>query len=149
MEKRIEKWESLRLDIQKFTPQEYCDGACWVVTLQCQGQSDSQGHKLRYVYDASGTTELGDMHADPHHSQHSIEIFVHTEDSSVPDIDNYEDVVGSSEGINDFHLSRARSTSGHEWFDGWAWFVPGSPGDGIHFATVPTFARYQPRPQHS
>lgn len=24
MEKRIEKWESLRLDVQKFNPQEYC-----------------------------------------------------------------------------------------------------------------------------
>ena len=49
--------------------------------------------------------------------------------------------------INDFQISRARSTSGQEWFDGWAWW--GGNIAGIHFAEVPVITRDDSRPNHS
>lgn len=36
MEKRNEKWESLKLKVQQFTPQEYVAN-CYVLHLQCDG----------------------------------------------------------------------------------------------------------------
>lgn len=37
--KKTEKWSSLRLDLQQFTPQEYCT-TCYIVTVYCS----SEGH---------------------------------------------------------------------------------------------------------
>ena len=54
MEKRIEKWESLRLEAQQFAPQEYvADCYRWRLQLECTGGSTNGDH---YVFDYTDPT---------------------------------------------------------------------------------------------
>ncbi|MBP3829093.1 MAG: hypothetical protein ILA06_02145 [Bacteroidaceae bacterium] len=145
MEKKI--YSKPVLTAEAFEPQEYCS-ACWYVTIHCQGVSPSQGHLPRYIYDATGTTQIGNM-MDNKHEGHDMTVHLRLEDGVTPTIDNVDQIISASDpaDINDFQISRARSTSGQEWFDGWAWW--GGNIEGIHFAEVPVISRDDSRPNHS
>ncbi|MBQ6037562.1 MAG: hypothetical protein IJL37_02695 [Bacteroidaceae bacterium] len=86
---------------------------------------------------------------DNKHGGHDMSVFLRVDDDIVPTIDNVEDIIGASDQseVQDFQISRATSSSEHEWFDGWAWW--GGNIAGIHFAEVPVITRDDERPNHS
>ncbi len=158
MEKRNEKWESLRLDVQEFTPKEYCITSCWQATITCMGQSDSQGHLLRYVYYSPGH-DTEDTKLDMHyhgHVAHDVTYILRipegVDDPTTANFANYTqyivsviDTAGADVTLDEIHVANARSTSNHEHFNGWAWMV----GNHVHFTADPSFHVYQQSPTHS
>lgn len=148
MEKKI--YSKPVLTAETFEPQEYC-ATCWLVTLRCQGESDSQGNYPRYVYNASGQ-QIGDLHDSGNyggkHYAHETVVDLRCEDGVIPTVENVEDIIASSETtVGDYQITRARSTNNHYWYDGWSWYTPDVPG--VHFAEVPVITRYDARPNHS
>lgn len=152
MEKRIEKWESLRLEAQQFMPQEYCE-TCWIATVKCIGESASQGHFIRYITFPPDTHEY-DMHWNGH-TEHPVTYHLRLPDDVTPTSDNfvnltdyiiavYDPQYSSTTGDN-IEIAHGRSSSNHEQFDGWGWLV----GGNVHFTYDPEFQMYQQSPNHS
>ena len=83
--------------METFVPNEYCD-SCWLVTLDCVGQSDTQGWEISDVY-PWGTTDkhtvdpIGNVHYNGHTAHTTPVITVHIEGDGTFDptqIDQYD-----------------------------------------------------------
>lgn len=157
METRNEKWQSLRLEVQKFMPKEYCVTTCWIATIVCQGASASQGQLPRYVY-VNGVYEgaLDTNYNGGKHGVHTQVVTFRTQDGATPTVD---DLVQT--GDLTFSLAYSSSdvtgnppvpkTSATE-FTGWSWYEGGGIGgdsSNIHFAQMPEVQPYTERPNHS
>ncbi|MDO4184996.1 MAG: hypothetical protein Q4D30_00690 [Bacteroidales bacterium] len=152
METRNEKWESLRLEAQKFVPQNYCD-SCWIATIECIGESSSQGHYIRYITFPPDTHEY-DLHWNGH-TNHDVTYHLRLPDGITPTSENFttlteyiikvEDSQGSSTSSDDIEIAHGRSSSSHEQYDGWGWLVGGK----VHFTYDPAFQMYSQSPNHS
>ncbi len=157
MEKRIEKWESLRLEAQSFAPQEYCD-SCWIATVKCLGESSSQGQNLRYIHFPPDTHEY-DLHWNGH-SPHPVQYDLRipdgvTEPSEGSDITQYTQYIISvfdpvySVQTGDIEVAAGRSTNQHNHYDGWGWLVGTGDNARVHFTYDPTFTFDSAHPNHS
>ena len=147
-----EKWTCPNMDVQVFTPQNYCS-SCWIATVQCVGESASQGHYIRYITFPPDTHEY-DMHWNGH-TAHPVTYYLSVPDDLDP---RGKDITSLTQYIiavydpqssvttgDDIEIAHGRSSSGHEQFDGWGWLV----GGNVHFTYDPTFEFYSPRPNHS
>ncbi len=148
-----EKWICPDLDVQVFTPQEYCY-TCWKATVECIGESASQGHYIRYITFPPSTKEY-DLHWNGH-TNHFVTYVLRLPDGlPEPTSDNFtnyteyiievDDPQSASTTGDDIEIAHGRSTSGHEQYDGWGWLV----GGNVHFTYDPTFAIHPSSPNHS
>lgn len=149
METRNEKWESLRLEAQKFNPIEYCV-ACWEITLHCEGQSPSQGWEISNIYPwgtqhKQDADPLGTLASGQSHVGHDTPIiYVRTPtDVFDPDLMNtYENLGGYT---IETAVGEATGRNGKEWVHGFYW----NEGGQIHFATAVNRQISPMRPNHS
>lgn len=140
-----EKWTCPNLDVQVFAPQEYCD-TCWIATVECIGESHSQGHNIRYISFPPNTKEY-DMHWNGH-TNHDVTYHLRVPDGHTPtiaDINYVIEVETEGQEVSKIDLAHGRSSSSHEGFDGWGWLKDGN----VHFTYNPNFEFYTPRPNHS
>ncbi len=143
METRNEKWESLRVSTQKFSPQEYI-GACWVLRLHCIGQTPSEknGNMEHWVftYPADGSTYLGEVL----HSEHDIDaIYAKTEDDNPPTEQFLIDYLGefhaalASDEATNHNPRQLHPGKVDDYTVGYAWAAKDSPYIGqYHFVKV-------------
>ena len=150
MEKKI--YSKPVLTAEAFEPQDYCN-ACYIATVQCIGESSSQGHNIRYITFPPDTREY-DMHWSGH-TEHPVTYHLQLPDGLIPTADNFasltdyiikvEDPVYSSASGDNIEVAHGRSSSGHEQYDGWGWLVGGK----VHFTYDPTFRFMESQPNHS
>ena len=115
---KTEKWSSLRLDFQQFTPQEYCDSCPVVTTYEVTVSCVSLGY-LSYDPDGSGIFQ---------HNNHT-----HTETLSFtqsPQLSNIVDRLGASVGYTSSHGNKGQfkqnRTSGYIYGTSNHFFTSGS-----------------------
>ena len=153
METRNEKWESLRLEAQKFVPQEYCD-TCWLAEVECRGQSASQGTEIRWISFPPETIQY-DLHWSGH-GNHKVQYFLRMPDGVTPtpaDVDKIIGVVSDGENVQGIKVafgvsSRNNPNNNHpeDNENGWGWLNT----DGkVHFTYNPSFDIYSKSPNHS
>lgn len=135
--------------METFVPNEYCD-SCWLVTLDCVGQSNTQGWEISDVY-PWGTTDkhtvdpIGNVHYNGHTAHTTPVITVHIEGDGTFDpkqIDQY-DIVDDA-GIHE-EVGVGAGKNGKEFHEGYYWFT----GTSIHFATSLNYTQNQLRPNAS
>ena len=137
--------------METFVPNEYCD-SCWLVTLECVGQSNTQGWDAALVwpwgtnkYNYHSATEYGDIHYSGHtaHTTPVITVHIEGDETFTPkNIDQY-DIVDDA-GINE-DVAVASGHNGKEFVEGYYWYQ----GGGIHFATSLNYTQNQLRPNAS
>lgn len=144
-----EKWTCPNMDVQVFTPQNYCS-SCWDVTLDCVGQSSSQGHNTADVYpwgthDKHSADPIGTIHYQNHiaHSTPIISVRVPGDESFDPNKINEYTIVGGFSTTTEVGMGGSRS--GQDWNPGYYWYT----GADIHFATSLNYQQNQTRPNHS
>ncbi len=141
MKRKTEKWESLRLEVQSFAPQEFI-AACykWQLDLLCTGGSTNGMH---YVFPAEGEEAVGTVY----HASHTMTYYLWTTTADAPSGQQLQDFYASIHEFNayladdtatngnpnhrKFHIVGAQ---GEHWYEGLAWqaHAPGIDGD-FHF----------------
>ena len=150
MEKK--NYERPLMTVEKFLPQEFCS-QCYLGEVHCIGESDSQGHFIRYITFPPDTHEY-DMHWNGH-TEHPVTYHLRLPDGITPTAENFttlteyiikvDDPQGAATSSDEIEIAHGRSSSGHEQYDGWGWLVNGN----VHFTYDPTFRLYTERPNHS
>ena len=138
--------------METFVPNHYCD-ACWVATVECIGESASQGHFIRYITFPPDTHEY-DIHWNGH-TNHPVTYYLRVPDGLDPttkditELTQYiiavDDPQSASTTGDNIEIAHGRSSSGHEQYDGWGWLV----GGNVHFTYDPTFRFMESQPNHS
>lgn len=114
--KKTEKWSSLRLDLQQFTPQEFV-AACWTVTFVCQSLGwIRNGTVTAQEHDAGDTT---------------IFTMIYSTEPSFPQaLSEWGRMTGTSTYNNantsaaSQHLgNKNHSTNGYSWKDDGDWHI--------------------------
>lgn len=135
--------------METFVPNEYCD-SCWLVTLDCLGQSSTQGWDIAEVYPWGTTNKhdaesLGSVHYQGHSPHTTPIITVHIEGDETfnpANIDDYEIVDG--QGLEE-RPGVGTGENGKVFTPGYYWYQ----GGGIHFATSLNYTQNQLRPNAS
>ena len=123
MEKRNEKWESLRLEAQQFTPNDYF-AACWVLHLECMGtQYDKHNHPQVYIF-----TQPTD-HTTPYLPDQMIEHAPHAVGTWVVQADTKPDPLDINQYVSELNEFAGVSASQSAVSPGNNTFVPGAKTD--------------------
>lgn len=143
METRNEKWQSLRLEAQKFAPQEYfADCYRWILPLVCTGGSTSGDH---YVFNSNNSQNDNPAIGQVTHPGHTVTppLMVWTDSSSQPSLTDpavlevlatvgeFPGVMGNDQNTHG-NPSGARTWMKNklgEYVAGYAWFTNGE----LHF----------------
>ena len=144
MEKKMEKWESLRLEAQKFTPQEYCY-TCWKLALECIGNDLNAAHHEAVIYDLEGH-EIGKLN--PSHGGAHPDIILYI--GPTVDMPSFDaETIGqwsyysdSGENINP-GIGIGHAHHGEFQTKGYYWGNP-SVHDGIHYANTLNIVGLEP-----
>ena len=107
MKIKKEKYESLRLELQEFTPQEYC-ATCWKIKVTCSTDSDYSYVKVgSNIYHHTGG---------PHSYTTIIDYSTQPTFDIIDSLDN--SIVSATAGKN---KGQAGSHSGYAWGSGSTW----------------------------